>query len=263
MNAMREDLELEGKMRSDHRGLMNDDAQTSGARVDQLDEYDRAYRPTPGPLRRDVNVRVENSATASGEGNCRDARRATGVKQHGVDYPQTFVGSRMEPGPDHDRVCADFIGGRSGRVHRLPDHGWRHHQSAHRDRRQSLIGSGRKLAALCFLSDNFRLATRESSYELADQDCPQDTENRRSDDDRIRTDSGHHRGGSGVALSNFGNHRAGIAENHRRFSMSVSRPAATMTGRLDLEKRAAIRLARAFFVPSASEAGGLEIGSMK
>jgi len=90
-----EDTGLGGKVRSDQAEMMTADAATTGAYVDHPDRSGRIIRPRLYVLRREIKVRSENSATASGEGNRRDAREATGVNQHGVDYAQLSSGSRM------------------------------------------------------------------------------------------------------------------------------------------------------------------------
>jgi hypothetical protein len=235
-------------VRSDHPEMMTADAATTGAYVDHPERSGGILRPRPYLLRREINVGSENSATASGEGNRRDAREATGVNQHGVDYAQLYSGSRMEQGPNHDRIRADLIGGRSRGLHRIPDDGRKYLESADRSRRQPLIGSGRKPATPCFLPDNYKLATRESFYELEDTNCREDTGSRRPDYDRIRLDSRHDRSRRGFAVSHLGKHCSGSHKQYRQFPMSASRPAATKTSdKFDLRKRAGNGLCRRVF----------------
>jgi hypothetical protein len=248
LEGAREETGLGGKVRSDHPEMMTEDAATAGAYVDHPERSGRIVRPRSCLLRREIRVRSENSATASGEGNRRDAREATGVNQHGVDYAQLSIGTRVEQGPNHDRIRADLIGRRSRGLHRISNDGRRHLESADRGRQQPLIGSGRKLAAPCFLPDNYKLATRESFYELEDTYCCEDTRSRRPDYDRIRLDPGHHRRRRRFALPHVGNHRSGSHQHDRQFPMSASRLAATMTSdQFYLRQRAGNRFCRRVF----------------
>lgn len=249
MATATEETRLGGKVASDQSEVMNENAAHNGACVDRRDRSGYTERPRQNFLRRARKSGIENTATASREGNRSGAREAIGVNQHGVDYGKLSVGSRVAQGPDHDRVCVDSVGGRSCGLHRIPDHGRRHFESPQRGWRETLTGSGRKPAAACFRPDNYRLATREPFYELEDANCQEDTGHRRPDHDRIRVNSGHHCSPSRFALSHLGNHRSGIDKRHRRFAVKASRPGAKMTdSKLDLQERAGNRFCqRAFY----------------
>lgn len=244
-------------MRSDRTELMTEGAIANGIHDDHLDRVRQAGRLHP-PQR--LNVCVINSVAASGDERRSDASETRGIGENEVDYSQLSIRSRVEPGPDHDRVRADFVGRRGGGLHRLSDHGRRHHQLAQLGRRQSLIASGRKQDASCFLPGTHSLATRESFYELDDQDNQTVSKPTGSNDDGVCVDPGHHRNRRRVTLQDFRHYRSIALKHHRQFAVGLAKAlAAANHHQLENPGAPAIQLARAP-VRSLSHHEGLELG---
>jgi hypothetical protein len=232
-------------VRPDRKELMTEGADSCGDRDDHLDRVRHAGRRHPPQL---LSVCVINSVAASdARGGRRDGSETRGTGDNEVDNSQLTVRARMEPGPDHDRVCADTVSGRGGGLYRLSDHGRRHHQSAHHGRRQSLICAGREPADASFLPDQPSLATRGCIYELDDQACPTVSKPAGSNDDRIRVDPGDHRNRRRVTLQDFRNYPSIALSFHRQFALDLARSLVQTASdnRLAIRGAPAIELARA------------------
>jgi hypothetical protein len=206
-------------VRSYRAELMNESAATRGACADHLARPPQTIRvPAPCPLLN--NLCGDNFVTASGTIRSPDALERRELDHHALDNSQSSIRPRVAPWPDHDGIRADSIGGRGGGLHRLPDHGRRYHESTRDRRHQPLTGASRKPARSGLLLTNHLLATRGSFYELDDQDRHQGEKPARSDHDRIRINSGHHRRHRYLTVSNFRDHPFGSPRLHRQRSVS-------------------------------------------
>ena len=244
-------------MRPDRTELMTEGAIENGDHDEHLDRVRQAGRRHPS---QHLSVCVINSVAASGDEHRSDASETRGIGENEVAYAQLSSRSRVEPGPDHDRVRADPVGGRGGGLHRLPDHGWKHHQFARLSRHQSLNASGRKRESSCFLPDQNSLATRGSIYELDDQDYQTVSNPAGSNDDRVRVDPCHHRNRRRVTLQDFRNYPSIALIHHRQFAVGLARSlAAANNDQIENQGAQAVQLARAP-VRSLSHKEGLELG---
>jgi len=243
-------------VRSDRKELMTADATENGVRDDHLDRVLHAVRRHP-PQR--LSVCVINSVAVSGDEHRSDASETRGIGENEVDYSQLSVRSRVEPGPDHDRVRADFVGGRGGGLHRIPDHGYQHHYAADFGRHQPLNASGRKQDASHFLPDQNLLATRGSFYELDDQDNQTVSKPAGSNDDGVRVDPRHHRNRRRVTLRDFRHYPSIALSHHRQFAIGLARSlAAANNDQLENQGAPATQLA-CVPVRSPSHREGLEL----
>ena len=134
-------------MKQHHAELMTGCANRVGGRSEHLRRIAQSTQAGSVPassyrLFRKSQVRIREASgpflTSHGPGAV-----ALGPSEQGTgneaDFSKVLRRPQMLQGADHDRVRADFIGGRGGGLSRIPVDGRRHHQFDGRDRQPTLV----------------------------------------------------------------------------------------------------------------------------